>query len=135
MSDLKTIEQLLNEVQTISESYERVAKATGENFNIFSVLNLETNEVTTHSRFIAEMLNPNGSHGQENEFLELFTTMFSNLELKTSEAKVKTEHSFNNGRIDIIVRDSFNNAIIIENKIYAEEQEKQISRYIEYISK
>jgi len=34
MSDLQTIEQLLIEVQTISESYERVAEVTEENFNI-----------------------------------------------------------------------------------------------------
>jgi hypothetical protein len=38
MEKLNTINQLLNEIQTISESYKRVAEATGENFNIFSVI-------------------------------------------------------------------------------------------------
>src|SRR6056297_1174792 len=72
MNDLKTIEQILYEVQTISESYDRVAEATGENFNIFSVLKIETDEVTTHSRFIAELLNPKGAHGQKDRFLKIF---------------------------------------------------------------
>lgn len=35
----------------------------GELFNIFNVLDLRTNEVRTHSAFIAELLNPDGNHG------------------------------------------------------------------------
>ncbi|MFW6273063.1 MAG: PD-(D/E)XK nuclease family protein, partial [bacterium] len=129
MNNLETINQLLNEVQTISESYDRVAEATGENFNIFSVLKMETNEVATHSRFIAELLNPKGDHGQNDEFLKLFIKKFSDLEFNTSNAKVKPEHTIENGRIDIFLKDNFQNIIIIENKIHAGEQEDQLLRY------
>lgn len=62
MEKQNEVGQLLNEVQTISESYERVAGATGENFNIFSILQMESDEVATHSRFIAELLNRKGQH-------------------------------------------------------------------------
>ncbi len=129
MSDLQTIEQLLNEVQTISESYDRVAEATGENFNIFSVLKMETDEVATHSRFIAELLNPNGSHGQKDEFLKLFIKELSNSDFNISSAKVKTEFTTDKGRIDIFLKDDNQNVIIIENKIYAPEQKDQLLRY------
>ena len=44
----------------------------GEFFNIFSILNMERDEVHTHSSFIAELLNPKGSHGLKDEFLRLF---------------------------------------------------------------
>jgi hypothetical protein len=78
MTEIKTIENLLSQVNIIRTSYERVAHATGENFNIFSVLRIEHYEETTHSRFIAELLNPNGCHGKGvlflNEFLEKIQT-------------------------------------------------------------
>ena len=45
MENQHEIGQILNEVQTISDSYERVAEVTGENFNIFSILQMESDEV------------------------------------------------------------------------------------------
>ena len=161
MAELDTINQLLNEIQTISESYKRVAEATGENFNIFSVLQMERNEVKTHSRFLAELLNPKGSHGQKDVFLKKFveitnTEMFDigNDKIKnfdTSNAKVDVEFFIGQvteckddkldildrstkctgGRIDILIR-SGENVIMIESKIYAPEQPNQLIRYKNY---
>lgn len=91
MAELNTINQLLNEIQTISESYKRVAEATGENFNIFSVLQMESDEVKTHSRFLAELLNPKGSHGQKDVFLKKFIERFGIEKFDTSNAKVDVE--------------------------------------------
>ena len=42
MKQLKNIEQLLSQVKTITESYERLNEANGGNFNIFSILGIET---------------------------------------------------------------------------------------------
>lgn len=132
---MDNLNQLLNEVQTITESYERVLEATGENFNIFSILQMESDEVATHSRIIAELLNPKGSHGQKDKFLLLFKDLFAKeLELITSDCTVKVEHDIgpvtkeSGGRIDILIRDS-RNVIMIENKIFALEQENQLLRY------
>jgi hypothetical protein len=72
MTDIKNIKSLLSQVQTISKSYKRLNQANGGNFNIFSVLRMESDEVRTHSRFIAELLNPKGVHGFKDEFLNLF---------------------------------------------------------------
>lgn len=130
------MEQLLNEVQTISESYKRVADATGENFNLFSILQIESDEVTTHSRFIAELLNPNGRHGQKDIFLKRFKDIFNIGDFNTETAKVYVEYVISpisedlktGGRIDILVK-SGDKAFMIENKIYAEEQPYQLLRY------
>ena len=69
MDEITKIENLLIQIGAINKSYEKIAKLTGENFNIFEVLGLTTNEVRTHSAFIAELLNPKGSHDQ-NEVLD-----------------------------------------------------------------
>ena len=44
----------------------------GENFNIFKTLGMQTSEVRLHSAFLAELLNPNGSHGLKDKFLKAF---------------------------------------------------------------
>ncbi len=137
MEKLNTINQLLNEIQTISESYKRVAEATGENFNIFSVLQMESDEVKTHSRFLAELLNPKGSHGQKDVFLKKFVERFGIEDFETENAEVFVEFYIgevtpnSGGRIDILVRNK-SDVVMIENKIYANEQPNQLTRYKNY---
>ena len=48
------IENLLSQISTISKSYERVAKASGEHFNIFSILKIENDEVDELIAFAKE---------------------------------------------------------------------------------
>ena len=62
--ELKDVQNLLTQVSVISEKYDAIAELTGENFNIFKILKMETKEVKTHSAFLAELLNPKGSNGQ-----------------------------------------------------------------------
>ena len=68
----KEVQMLLEQVFTIRKAYELVAKNTGEKFNLFSILGMESLEVKTHSRFLAELLNNKGSHLRGSSFLELF---------------------------------------------------------------
>src|SRR5690606_41341365 len=91
----KSITQLLNQVGTISKTYDLVAKSTGENFNLFRILGMETAEVKTHSRFLAELLNPKGSHLQGDVFLKLFIDYLNNLKLieENNEIELKPEQS------------------------------------------
>lgn len=133
-----TINQLLKQIQLISESYERVAEATGENFNIFSVLQMETDEVKTHSRFIAELLNPNGSHGQKDIFLKKFIELLEIEDFDTQNANIFVEFyigevtNTEGGRIDILIKNKDNKVVMIENKVYANEQLNQLQRYYNY---
>lgn len=129
-------EELLSEVQKVLERYEEAEKSTGENFNIFSILDMETNEVKAHSSFLAELLNPKGTHGQGSVFLEIFKDVFcKDFTFNTSSAKVYTEFYIGvttettGGRLDIYLHDNQGNEIMIENKIYAEEQKNQLLRY------
>src|SRR5690554_1214303 len=70
--DVLNLRNFLDNVATISKKYEEIAKITGENFNVFKILRLTTNEVRTHSAFIAELLDPKGCHDQGEVFLRLF---------------------------------------------------------------
>ena len=47
------VEQLLNQVKTIDDAYRIVKRNTGEDFNLFQILGMETAEVKTHSKFLA----------------------------------------------------------------------------------
>ena len=91
------------------------------NFNIFTILRNESDEVNLHSKFIGEILK-NKNYGKI--FLEKF---LENTELKFEEKKLKSyeikiEQAVENyGRIDIVIELNFENAssevIVIENKI------------------
>ncbi|WP_430972514.1 PD-(D/E)XK nuclease family protein [Sunxiuqinia rutila] len=112
----------------------------GESFNVFSILKMETKENETHSAFLAELLNPDGSHLKGNTFLNLFLQTIDNKTIDLQSAKVKVEHAVgtrddNNktgGRIDLYIWDSQGNTISIENKIYAGDQQAQVERYVNH---
>jgi hypothetical protein len=147
MNNIKT---LLSQVSDISKKYEEIAKLTGENYNVFRILKLTTAEVKAHSAFIGELLNPKGCHDQGAVFLELFFKMLeekfeekdfkpiSGFDCENATAKVEknigviSENKEEGGRIDLIITDKMKNAIIIENKIYAADGEKQLLRYFNY---
>ncbi len=145
---MEKLQRLLDEVRLIlkkTEVEKKEADRRGENFNIFNVLGLTSDETRTHSAFIAELLDPNGSHGLGNQFLQSFVDTIDCLKswnFDTKSAKVhkelsiggKNEDCSEGGRIDIAV-ESNGKAIIIENKIYAGDQEKQLVRYYNYGTK
>lgn len=95
-----------------------------QKFNLFSVLRSDSDEVRLHSRFLGELLDPNGSH-------ELGTTLANNLFSQTKlnfRASSKTKLAIEYKNIDLFLCDG-DNALIIENKIFADDQHQQIRRY------
>lgn len=118
---------LLERNQCIAES--------GGNFNVFSILGVAHYENGTHSAFLAELLNPAGTHAQGSSFLKLFLETVDYNKLDAHTTKVKVEHHISyktadtGGRIDIYLKDNKGNTICIENKIYAADQEAQVLRY------
>lgn len=143
------IQNLLTQVSAINKKYEKIAEITGENFNIFRILKVEANEVKTHSAFLCELLNPKGSHGFKDAFLKFFLQQqrvkyeeynrflerFVGFNTTSSTVSVENHIGFINeddtegGRIDILIKDTSKHAIILENKIYAVDQPKQLVRY------
>lgn len=133
--DINDIQGLLNQVSTINKKNTEILDATGGRFNIFRICGVNHYE-NTHSSILAEFLNPQSSHSLKNQFLDAFLeTIGKDFTLKdfdTANATVHTEYVTDNGRIDILIKDHKKNAIIIENKIYACDQPKQLIRYNVY---
>ena len=136
------METTIKMLESISKLYEQEKKVEerkreeGEFFNVFNTIGLRTEEVRLHSAFIAELLNPKGSHGLSHRFLQAFleTLGLQNgyLDYRRCPHGVITERVIGSlGRIDIIIEDG-NRALIIENKIYAEDQTNQMLRYDNY---
>ncbi|MFD2175975.1 PD-(D/E)XK nuclease family protein [Veronia pacifica] len=93
-------------------------------YNLFNVLRSAHDEVRLHSRFLADLLNPEGRHQHGRRFLDLF---LSNIEVTLSEIpKVLLEYR----NIDILIR-AGDIAVVVENKIYADDQPEQLLRYHE----
>ena len=136
--EIENIQQLMTRINEISNKYEEISKVSGDNFNVFRVIELTSDEVRLHSKFLAELLNPKGSHGQGSKFLDLFIQQFDIKNVDSETSKVSVEESIGNkttttgGRIDILIEDNNKHTIIIENKIYASDQENQLLRYYKY---
>ncbi len=107
-----------------------------DEFNIFSILRNERDEVNLHSKFIGELL-------KNRSFGDIFLKFF----LEAIEIKIDGEINKNiyleygvndNGRIDILLKinsKSLKKAVVIENKIDAGDQDKQLERYVEAMKK
>lgn len=156
----KGIENLLQQTASINKQYKKIAEITGENYNVFRIINLGTSERRLHSAFLANLLNSKGSHGRGNVFVKEFINILKKKSLEIQLAKKEeTEKVINfnannsstvivekwlgpkkdkvidkdltndeGGYIDILLVES-KQQIIIENKIYAKDQRKQILRY------
>lgn len=141
MTEIDQVRTLLQSTKTIIAHNEELKKLRGENFNVFSILGLESNENRTHSAFLGELLNPKGSHNLGSTFLKCFLESIGYTgALKTDSATLELEKHIGRsnyedktgGRIDIFIKDDANNTIAIENKIYAADQFAQIERYVRF---
>lgn len=145
LSLLHKVNQLVQEEKILKREKER----RGENYNIFEVMHAQGDEVYTHSAIIASLLNPMWNHGCKSTFLKIFVDHLKeslpnvdfSFDTDLEKCHVYVEYNIGNissekesgGRIDIIIQsEKRDKAIIIENKIYADDQEKQLYRYKNY---
>ena len=147
MDNLKTLLAEVGRIVQLDAKQREEGEKRGEMFNIFEILKVETDEPRVHSAFLAARLNPKGKHGAGDRFLRAFIdTMdcLKDFEFDTQDAKVEIEYPIGNknedategGRIDILITSTDGSkAVIIENKIYAGDQEKQLVRYNNYAKK
>lgn len=136
------INSFLNDITLLYNKHDAIREQTGERYNIFKILRMESSEVKLHSAFLANLLDSDGSHGQKDSFIRAFIEEFGLLEYKdldniNSKAKVEEHIGYINddyttgGRIDLVIHIVGCCPIIIENKIYAGDQFKQLVRYHE----
>lgn len=134
--DSHDISGLLNEVFLCID--ERIA--SGEDYSVLETA-IKGNEEMMHSSVIASLLDTRGSHGQKYRFLELFLgclpEQFKSFD--PSDARTACERYIgkmtedSGGRVDICIENSSGQMIVIENKIFAGDQEHQILRYVKFL--
>ena len=131
---IEKIEKLLNDVNEITIKQktikETIAKETGNNFNIFEITHISQKEVPM-CRILTELLDPNGSHGQNKIYLNLFFKIVLKKDIPLSELEVIREEVIEGcRRIDILIKDRTKDFVIpIEVKINACDQSKQLYDY------
>lgn len=144
---LQKINLLIQEEKILKKEREK----RGEDFNVFEIMHAQSDEVNTHSAMLAALLNPIGNHGCKSAFLTSFVEKFKcdqrvgtsfaafNMNLETCHTYVEygigevSEDYETGGQLDIVIEsDKRDKAIIIENKIYASDQPKQLYRYKNY---
>lgn len=139
------IEKYKNDLKKLLEKHNRL-NSHEEQFNVFTTLRQAHDERYLHSRFISSILNPkpkqNGKHGLGNYPLEVFLRKIGSQFECTNETEIKPNPDDNwseEKNIDIFIdnlklkndKEEYcaNRAIIIENKIYAKDQDEQLHRY------
>jgi hypothetical protein len=123
--------ELFEQIKQFKDIQEKQKQRGLNNYNIFTTISKNSNE-NNHSKMIASFLNPSGEHYQSTLFLDKFLEVLNinEFNIKTDSCSVCREYK----NIDIYITDG-NKHIIIENKIYAKDQHRQIERYINEIRK
>ena len=146
---LRQVAQKLTELQTQHDEHLRATKGR---FNLFTVLRGESDEKRLHSRYLAHLLDPCGTHDYGPQFLEMFLKVLMKKGVQPheeqekpnkeclekfdfKEVKVGCEVCVTEGQLDILIKSLKWGAIAIENKIGAEEQPEQIARYASYLNR
>ena len=138
--DIQRFFQEVASICALGQAQQEERNRKGENYNLFSILSIERYELK-HSALIANLLDPKGSHGCGDAFLRAFFEIalkeraypFEDCTLPHSDTEYYTGPIAGDtgGRIDILVKSS-HYGLIIENKIYAGDQDKQLTRYDNY---
>ena len=134
--DFKELENALIKLYGKIELIEELQKHRGDKFNIFSILKMERLEVNTHSAFLYELINPDGTHYQDDKYLRIFIDEVLKIEdFDFENVKVNRETFTNTSRrIDFTIENK-DYYIAIEMKIDATDQDNQLSDYYEYAKK
>ena len=138
--DIQRFFQEVASICALEQAQQEERNRKGENYNLLSILSIERYELK-HSALIANLLDPEGSHGCGDAFLRAFFEIalkgtaypFKECTLPHSYTEYYTGPIAGDtgGRIDILVKSS-QYGLIIENKIYAGDQDKQLIRYDNY---
>lgn len=102
---IKKIDQLLNEFTDLVNEYEKKSEKVENKFNIFSILDVATDEVKI-CRVLQEFLSPKGSHNKGDLFLKEFLKIFPQLkDFDYKTAKVFKEYYIEKTerRIDLVI--------------------------------
>ena len=125
----------LEEISLLSASYRAEKLKSGREFNVFSIQRIASDERRV-CRFLRELLDPNGSHGQGDFFLRKFVDgRLQDISVRDYDyrhARVVCEETIDElRRIDIVIRIG-RRLIPLEVKLFAKDQDKQCMDYYNY---
>jgi hypothetical protein len=124
-------QRLLQQTAQLNRDHTATAREERRAFNVFSMLRPEDDEVNLHSRFLCELLHPQGTHGMGTAFLERFLAQAGLETFDVTTATVQREYQ----SMDIFIANGARQAVILENKIFAPDQPKQLQRYYKAVRK
>lgn len=134
------VQKLFSAYSALKPELDNINKSEAEYFNIFRIMKLGHLEVRAHTPVLAHLLDPGGTHAQGALFYKLFIEMILKekqfQDYDPSKIEVRTEFSTDFGQLDIIIVHNHSRnpyAIVIENKIYAVDQNEQLLRYKKYL--
>lgn len=142
---LKKYDLLLKNFSPFLLEIEEEKRINAASYNIFSVLKIEFYEAKVHTPFLANLLDIEESHCQGDLFFNFFIKRFIPLNkqiLFSSYDKdylyCMEERRFKDSQPDIYIKHEHPDsnkrfAIIIENKIFAGDQEMQIKKYYDLL--
>lgn len=125
-------------------SIRETIRGTAPDFNIFRLLSEERYEIA-HSRMLEELLSPDGSHGQNSLFLDRFLSLLHSrapdeipsavVAQPNDQWRVQREKDTGRfGRLDLVISNPAHRLlIVIENKIDAGDQDRQLLRYFQWL--
>ena len=108
-----------------AQFYEKYEIGHPEPFNIFSVLRTESDEVNLHSRFLHALLDYKRPRDEKKENLKDFLQHVGIEDFDQTGVKVDRERYY----IDLLITNKARQAVVIENKIWAGDQPKQLQKY------
>ena len=137
------------ELDRLNIEHETHLKATKRRFNVFTVLRGAGEEPGLHTRWLAFLLNPKEHHDCGDLFLKLFLARLAKGVQKHNgdpilqpeldkpaglqDATVERERRIDEGQLDLLISLPGWGDIVIENKINAHEQERQLERYGKFL--
>lgn len=138
-----SLQAFLPRIGQLHAPIQAARKRLAPDYNLFEILKIRHYEATVHTPFLVNLLSPWGRHEQGRLFYEAFINQVVDQEdplLKPLLAGDVIEaqgekYAGSFGDIDIWLKVRFQNkdyCIIIENKIYARDQERQLERYFRY---
>lgn len=124
MENIKNIKYLLRDINIVRKKFEEREK-NEDNFNMFTILRKESDEVYLHSRFLSALLDPNGPHRLGTIFLNSFLDRIESdfeYDEKSLEVYPNNLNRSEYKEIDICFIDRITKkAVMVENKIYHED--------------
>jgi hypothetical protein len=140
-------EHVRGALQIIKALGVQIERQYATQYNLFDLLGLKSDEVGAHTPFLADLLDPEGRHGQEHLFLEAFLRHcqgkedFSDFpkpsgEVRSAQWFVSKQLPTYFGNLDLVVEaPALGQLLVIENKIYGSEQPRQLRRYADWLER